>query len=78
MLAATADAFGFGAVPEMLSAIDAVGKNADVIAALVDQRMLERHGDLIDPRARSWKPRWWATEAYPDTCRLRVAARAWR
>ena len=50
-LAATADAFGFGAVPDMLSAIDAAGKKADVIAALADQRMLERHGDLIDPRA---------------------------
>lgn len=50
-MAVVADAFGFPDVDTMLKAIDAVGKRADVIEGLTDQRMLERHGDLVDQRA---------------------------
>ena len=50
-LAIIADAFQYPSVEEMLQAIDAAGKKADVIEGITDQRMLERHGDLIDQRA---------------------------
>jgi hypothetical protein len=50
-LAIIADAFGYPDVNTMLVAIDAAGKKADVIEGMTDQRMLERHGDLIDQRA---------------------------
>jgi hypothetical protein len=50
-LAIVADAFSYPDVDTMLKAIDAAGKKADVIQGMTDQRMLERHGDLIDQRA---------------------------
>jgi hypothetical protein len=46
-----AEQHGFNTADEMLRAIDDAGKKADVIEALTDQRMLERHGDLVDPRS---------------------------
>lgn len=49
--AVIADSYGFASVESMYRAIDAVGKKADVIEGMTDQRMLERHGDLIDQRA---------------------------
>ena len=50
-LAIIADAFQYPDVQSMLQAIDAAGKKSDVIEGMTDQRMLERHGDLIDQRA---------------------------
>ncbi len=50
-LAVVADSFGFPDAEAMLQAIDAFGKREDVIEGLTDQRMLEQHGDLVDPRA---------------------------
>jgi hypothetical protein len=50
-LAIMADAFGYPDADNMLRAIDAAGNRSDVIQGMTDQRMLERHGDLIDQRA---------------------------
>jgi hypothetical protein len=50
-MATVADSFGYATVEEMLAAIDAFGSKADMIEGMTDQRMLERHGDLIDQRA---------------------------
>lgn len=50
-LAVVADSYGFPDAQTMLQAIDAFGKREDVIEGLTDQRMLEQHGDLVDPRA---------------------------
>jgi hypothetical protein len=50
-MATIADSFGYPDVDSMLQAIDAVGKKPDVIEGMTGQRMLERHGDLIDQRA---------------------------
>lgn len=50
-LATVADSFGYESADAMLKAIDAAGKKADVIEGMTDQRMLERHGDLVDQRA---------------------------
>jgi hypothetical protein len=46
-----AEKYGFTSVDEMLRTIDATGSKADAIEGMTDQRMLERHGDLIDQRA---------------------------
>ena len=46
-----AEMHGFSSADEMLQAIRDVGSREDVIRAGVDQRMLQRHGELIDPRA---------------------------
>jgi len=43
--------YEFTSVDEMLQAIDMAGDKASMIEGLTDQRMLERHGDLIDQRA---------------------------
>lgn len=50
-LAVVADSYGFPDAETMLQAINAFGKREDVIGGLTDQRMLEQHGDLVDPRA---------------------------
>ncbi len=50
-LAVVADSYGFPDAQTMLQAIEAFGKREDVIEGLTDQRMLEQHGDLVDPRA---------------------------
>ena len=50
-MAVIADSYGFADVPTMLQAIDAFGNKRDVIEGMTEQRMLEEHGDLIDPRA---------------------------
>jgi hypothetical protein len=50
-LATVADSFGYADVDAMLQAIDAAGKKADMVEGMTDQRMLERHGDLVDQRA---------------------------
>jgi hypothetical protein len=50
-MATVADSFGYATVEEMLAAIDAFGSKADMIEGMTDQRMLERHGDLVDQRA---------------------------
>jgi hypothetical protein len=50
-MATIADSFNYPDVPTMLQAIDVAGKKADAIEGMTDQRMLERHGDLIDQRA---------------------------
>lgn len=50
-LAIVSDSFQFPTVEDMLREIDAAGHKADVIEGMTDQRMLERHGDLIDQRA---------------------------
>lgn len=46
-----ADSFGFDSADAMLQAVDAFGNKADVIQAMTDQRMLQDHGDLVDPQA---------------------------
>ncbi|WP_426116311.1 hypothetical protein [Massilia sp. PWRC2] len=43
-----AEMFGFTDGKEMKKAIDAAGKLKDQIDGMTDQRMLERHGELID------------------------------
>jgi len=48
-LEVTADRFGFNSADEMLQAIKDAGSRKDVIEAMTDQRMLERHGELVDP-----------------------------
>lgn len=50
-LATVADSFGFPDADTMNAAIKAVGSKAAYIQGMTDQRMLERHGDLIDDRA---------------------------
>ena len=50
-VAAIADAFGYTSVDAMLQAIDAYGSRAEAIDGIVERRMLEEHGDLIDERA---------------------------
>jgi hypothetical protein len=47
----TAEFHGFDSGDQMLQAIRDAGNRNDVIQATVDQRMMERHGDLIDPKA---------------------------
>lgn len=49
-MAVVAEANGFATTEAMLKAITDVGKKADVIDGMTDQRMLERHGDLVDQR----------------------------
>jgi hypothetical protein len=44
-----ADMFGFGSGKELIGALTRGEKASDKIKGLTDQRMLERHGDLIDP-----------------------------
>lgn len=46
-----ADKYGFNSAEEMLQAIADHGNKADVIEGMTDQRMLERHGELVDPRS---------------------------
>jgi len=50
-LAIVADTFQYPTVEDMLRDIDAAGRKVDMIEGMTDQRMLERHGDLIDQRA---------------------------
>lgn len=50
-IATVADSFGYASVDEMLQAIDAFGPKEAAIEGMTDQRMLERHGDLVDARA---------------------------
>lgn len=50
-MATVAEATGYESADAMLAAIDAFGKPKDVIEGMTDQRMLERHGDLVDQRA---------------------------
>jgi hypothetical protein len=46
-----AEMHGYSSADEMLQEIRDAGQRTDVIQAMTDQRMLQRHGDLIDPRA---------------------------
>lgn len=69
-LAMVADQTGYSSVEDMLAAIDAFGRKADVIKGLTDQRMLERHGDLVDQRAIEDA----ATEAVHNDARARALA----
>lgn len=69
-MAVVAEAHGFATTEAMLKAITDVGKKADVIEGMTDQRMLERHGDLIDQRAVEDA----ATEAVHNAVRARVLA----
>lgn len=69
-LAAIADAHGFKDYESMLSAIDAVGKKADVIEGMTDQRMLERYGDLVDKDSIEQA----ATEAVHNAARAKSLA----
>ena len=50
-IAAIADAFGYPSVDAMYRAIDAFGDKQQAIDGIVERRMLEEHGDLIDERA---------------------------
>ncbi len=43
--------YNFTSVDEMLQAIDLAGDKKATIEGMTDQRMLERHGDLVDQRA---------------------------
>lgn len=69
-LAVVADSYGFPDAQSMLQAIDAFGKREDVIEGLTDQRMLEQHGDLVDPRAIAEA----ANEAVHNEARARALA----
>lgn len=69
-IATLADSFGYPSVEGMLAAIDAFGRKEDVIEGLTDQRMLERHGDLVDQRAIEQA----ATEAIHNEARARALA----
>jgi Large polyvalent protein associated domain 22 len=42
---------GFTDAGEMRLAIDALGNRKDLVQAMTDQRMLERHGELTDPQS---------------------------
>jgi hypothetical protein len=46
-----AERFGFSSGDEMAQAIAEAGSRGDIIQAMTDQRMLERHGELTDPVA---------------------------
>lgn len=46
-----ADAHGFSSIDHMHRAILEAGEKPDYIRRLTDQRMLEAHGELIDPKA---------------------------
>lgn len=46
-----AEMTGYSSADEMRRAIAEAGNRKDIIQATVDQRMLERHGDLIDPKS---------------------------
>lgn len=50
-LEAIAEANGFTSADQMLRAIMEAGDKQDVIDAMTDQRMLQRHGELIDPQS---------------------------
>ena len=50
-IAAIADSFGFPSVDAMYRAIDLFGNKKDAIDGIVERRMLEENGDLIDERA---------------------------
>jgi len=50
-IAAIADAFSYPSVEAMYRAIELFGDKREAIDGLVEQRMLEEHGDLIDERA---------------------------
>lgn len=43
--------FGYGTITELEAAIKAAPKKADLIRQLTDKRMLEEHGELMDPKA---------------------------
>ncbi len=46
-----AEMHGYDSADQMRQAIVDAGNRKDVIQATVDQRMLQRHGDLIDPKS---------------------------
>lgn len=69
-MAVVAEGNGYASAQEMLAAIEAIGKKADVVEAMTDQRMLERHGDLVDERALQEA----ATEAVHNEARARSLA----
>lgn len=69
-MATTAATFGFDSVDAMLKAIDAMGNKKDLIEQMTDQRMLERHGDLVDQRAIEEA----ANEAVHNELRARMLA----
>lgn len=50
-IAAIADSFGFTSVDAMYRAIELFGNKKDAIDGIVERRMLEENGDLIDERA---------------------------
>jgi hypothetical protein len=50
-IAAIADAFGYPSVEAMYRAIELFGDKREAIDGIVERRMLEEHGDLIDERA---------------------------
>lgn len=50
-LEAVAEKYEYTSADEMLQAIADMGSKADAIQGMTDQRMLERHGDLVDQRA---------------------------
>lgn len=50
-LATIADSFGYPDAEAMMTAIRDFGREADVVDAMTDQRMLEEFGDLVDQRA---------------------------
>jgi GNAT superfamily N-acetyltransferase len=69
-MATIADSFGFPDVATMMQAINDFGRKDDVIEAMVDQRMLEEYGDLVDQRAMEEA----ATEAVHNEARARALA----
>lgn len=69
-VATLADSFGYPSVDAMLEAIQQFGRKEDVIEGMTDQRMLERHGDLVDQNAIEQA----ATEAVHNEARARALA----
>lgn len=65
-----AEATGFTSASEMAQAIAGAGSKAAAIEGMTDQRMLERHGDLIDDRAIAEA----ANEAVHNEARARALA----
>lgn len=66
-----AEAYGLTSGDELVKLLATVDKPADVIEGRTDQLMLERHGDLADPRAVERA----ANEAVANDARLRVLER---
>lgn len=65
-----AEAFGFSSGDELVRSLLSAEPEAQVVEALTDQRMLERHGDLADPAALARA----ADEAVHNEARARFVA----